>query len=176
MACNGNVQGYSPPPEGLMNVSSVCVGYQHACAVSGGRVTCWGDNSFGQGNVPMGLADAVLVKCSTYFTCALTAARTVSCWGQHFRSGWVNVTVPASMTTNVGQLSVGGGQMCVTVPQEEYGSSGTLSCLQSDYATPGLELGVLVDHVGAGIEGICTIRQGTVACFSNDNTMNVIPA
>ncbi|MBX3275815.1 MAG: hypothetical protein KF729_36495 [Sandaracinaceae bacterium] len=82
------------PVPGLSDISAVSGGQQHFCAIAGaGRVACWGSNSFGvlgdgtstprpgQFVTVMGLTSAVAIDAGNYFTCALTPARDVGCWG-----------------------------------------------------------------------------------------------
>ena len=81
---------------GLADVVQVDVGRWHACALLGnGSVWCWGDNGHGQVSHPPtnpyfhysppaqvpGIHDAVSIAAYQYYTCALHADRSVSCWG-----------------------------------------------------------------------------------------------
>lgn len=83
---------------GLTNVTKVCSGSSHTCAVVGGAVYCWGYNGNYQcGQVPTlpdGLTvaeptavaglepSAVDVVCGWTHSCALSAGGVVQCWGQ----------------------------------------------------------------------------------------------
>ncbi len=77
-------------------VRAITAGPRHACALtSAGDVLCWGNNEFGQlgdgtetnSAVPVhvaGLGPGVLaIAAGDYYSCALTAARGVKCWGQN---------------------------------------------------------------------------------------------
>jgi hypothetical protein len=81
---------------GLANVTQVCAGADHACALSGSRVYCWGNNSNGQlGNgtttnssTPvqvMSLAGVESIACGGLHTCAITnnLFAIVECWGSN---------------------------------------------------------------------------------------------
>jgi alpha-tubulin suppressor-like RCC1 family protein len=77
--------------------SAVTAGYYHTCALLGsGAVACWGMNESGQlgpaaaspmNLVPVevsGLASAaVAVAAGGSFTCAVTSAGTIYCWGDN---------------------------------------------------------------------------------------------
>lgn len=78
-------------PEAVLDVQ---VGDRHACALlQGGRVQCWGDNTYGQLgtvgpsiNTPVdvvGLTDATAIAVGLEHTCALRAAGEVVCWGRN---------------------------------------------------------------------------------------------
>jgi len=87
----------------LAGVRALAMGARHACALGGdGRVTCWGDGSFGQlGN---GAADAfqlrevagmpalVEISAAGVDTCGRTASGEVWCWGGESAGG----STPAS--------------------------------------------------------------------------------
>lgn len=94
---DGTKSGQSTPVDvsGLASgVAAIAVGFNHACAMMmDGDLRCWGDNYFGGlGNgtnvdsaVPVevsGLAnDTVDVDAGYRFTCAVTSAGGVKCWG-----------------------------------------------------------------------------------------------
>lgn len=95
----GNVVTFSyrsaPTPVGDNDIyTTISAGVYHTCGVTFvGIVKCWGDNSYGQlGNGTMaGLQDlptAIVdldtytsVSAGTYYTCGLTIAGSVKCWG-----------------------------------------------------------------------------------------------
>ena len=44
------------PPAGLDGITDIQSGNYFSCALeNGGKLSCWGDNSFGQADVPEGL-------------------------------------------------------------------------------------------------------------------------
>jgi hypothetical protein len=88
-------------PEGLDTTEDVSVGDDHICAVSKGRVLCWGKNSDGQlgdgtmitRRVPaevQGIADAKAVSVGPDFSCALLQQGNIKCWGSN-RNGQLGV-------------------------------------------------------------------------------------
>jgi hypothetical protein len=85
-------EGAIPPIPDLSGVTDVSAGSQHMCAVAGGNVHCWGDNTDLQlgvpapaysetpVQVPLG-ESAVEVAAGTAHTCAITSSGAVFCWG-----------------------------------------------------------------------------------------------
>ncbi len=117
---------------GLVEVTSLGVGYQHTCVVVADRTArCWGRNDVGQlGNggpgdstlpvdVP-GLASLVGIHASGYrHTCVLDADRTVRCWGVNYwgqlgNGSFVDDVAPQQVSglTGVVQMSVGINHAC----------------------------------------------------------------
>jgi len=66
-------------------------------------VTAWGNNSYGQRNVPVGLTNVVWLAAGLYDSLALRGDGTVVAWG-HNGQGQINV--PSNLTTVV---SIAGG-------------------------------------------------------------------
>ena len=87
----------SPGPSSAESgAADITAGQSHTCAVlKGGEVKCWGNNFFGQlGNgslnsthLPTAVAGlsggAVAVAAGTLYTCVLTGAGGVKCWGRN---------------------------------------------------------------------------------------------
>lgn len=104
----------SPTPvatAGVTGASDVSTGTSHTCAVAGdATVRCWGANTFGQlGNGAQGAASptpvqvqgitgAAQVAAGSNFTCALTTAGAVSCWGANTSGQLGNGTTKRSNT------------------------------------------------------------------------------
>jgi alpha-tubulin suppressor-like RCC1 family protein len=62
----------------------VSAGGYYTCALkTDGTVICWGDNTYGQTTVPVGLASVAQVSAGGGHTCALKTDGTVVCWGQN---------------------------------------------------------------------------------------------
>lgn len=133
----------------LTNVSSVASGGAHSCALdkANGSVACWGLGAFGQlGNgsfgslalsnnpVPVsGLVGVTAITSGHFFSCALNANATVSCWGDDSSGQLGNGTggsigsIQATPTlinnlTNVITITAGEDHACALK------SNGTVSC------------------------------------------------
>ena len=82
MALNEWGQLLAPAPASLDDAVALAIGSSHALAIrANGTVVAWGDNSFGQCNVPEGLVDVVVVAAFAQGSCALTADGRVFAWG-----------------------------------------------------------------------------------------------
>ena len=111
--------------------TSVSVGEESACAVTGGAVVCWGGNTFGElgnGNttsssVPVqvtGLTSGVTsVSLGQYSACALTTSGAVMCWG------W----------NGYGQLGNGSAAMYSSVPVQVTGLTGGATSVTAGYTS-----------------------------------------
>jgi alpha-tubulin suppressor-like RCC1 family protein len=127
----------SPVPVAVSGLSSgvlaVSAGWNHACAVTtAGGVRCWGDNEFGElGNnstmqspVPVvvsGLSSGVAaVSTGDYYTCAVTTAGGVWCWGDNYygqlgNNSTTNSHVPVAvsgLSSGVAAVSTGRSHTC----------------------------------------------------------------
>jgi alpha-tubulin suppressor-like RCC1 family protein len=75
--------------------TSISVGEQHSCGISGGAVYCWGDHSYGQlgtgssqgaTNTPAQIVSAltfVAVSAGGFHTCAIASDGKAYCWGDN---------------------------------------------------------------------------------------------
>jgi hypothetical protein len=75
-----------------------------AMTCSAGSVVAWGDNTFGQTNVPVDLTNAISIAGGQTFSLALRPEGTVAAWGDN-ASGQTNVPVDLS---NVVAIAAGG--------------------------------------------------------------------
>jgi alpha-tubulin suppressor-like RCC1 family protein len=155
------------PPTPLRNVTSIAVGFQHACAVlADTTVVCWGANYYGQLGVgttsgpgcanngcavfpapvqangtTAPLTGAVEVAAGDYHTCARLTDGTVACWG----------------LDDQGQLGFGGigGPGC-----------GNVGCNTSAYLAH--DLAGVVALAAGGDETCAALADATVACWGED--------
>ncbi len=150
VAERGRVQVFQPSVTvpNLSGVTSLDVGYEHACAVvPGGQVRCWGANEFGQlgdgtttdrsrptvvlnasGTGP--LTGVTQVSLGQGHTCARLATGEVRCWGVNARgqlgdgsttnrSRPVSVATASGLLTGVSQVSAGAGHTCARLTNTE---------------------------------------------------------
>ena len=75
---------------GLADVVAVSGGYLHDLALKGGKVVAWGENAYGQTNVPSGLAHVSKISAGYLHNLALKADGTVAAWGNN-ANGQTNV-------------------------------------------------------------------------------------
>jgi alpha-tubulin suppressor-like RCC1 family protein len=75
---------------------------------STGAVRCWGDDFFGQTEVPADLGVVSLVAAGNRHTCALLADGSVRCWGDNADG---QLDAPADLGV-ASQLSAGGAHTC----------------------------------------------------------------
>ena len=69
-----------------------------------GTVVGWGDNSYGQTNIPAGLTNVVAIAAGDYHSLALKADGTVVGWGDN---SYGQTNIPAGLT-NVVAIAAGG--------------------------------------------------------------------
>jgi alpha-tubulin suppressor-like RCC1 family protein len=108
----------APAPVALSGVfTQVTAGAGHSCALAaGGRAFCWGSNTHGQlgtgstrdrslAPVPVaGRHQFTALAAGSYFTCGITAAGEVWCWGDN-ASGQLG-TVPDSLPQSISPIRV----------------------------------------------------------------------
>jgi len=177
-----NSSSQAAAPLDLSNVTSICTGDRHSCAVSSGRVACWGDNDFNQSAAPAEITDAVLVRCGAASTCVMTSSRNVSCFGvvSVDPSGVVPpepLQVPLEATSNVGQLSTGLHHVCVTLLDEgSFGHSGRVLCFGNAGAFAGLPANATVDVVAAFQNTTCIGNvTGPLMCVGDTSSIGAVP-
>lgn len=106
---NWPVPQYYPLPGDLTNVVAISAGEKHFLALrDDGTVTAWGDNAYGQTNVPSGLTNVVAIAAEKdYASMALKADGTVVVWGQSYTgSSFVPASAPPGLS-NIVAISAG---------------------------------------------------------------------
>lgn len=187
------------PVAQLAGAKSVSTGMQHACAVtSAGGVVCWGDNSDGElgdgsnadSDVPVpvtGLSSgvvAVSAGAGGEFTCALTQAGQVMCWGDNeygqLGSGTSasssNVPVAVPSLSGVTAISAGDFFVCAVLASAGAACWGSNTDGQlgdgtmNDSTTPVTVSGLMgVAALSARYGHACAVMlDGHVACWGED--------
>ncbi len=134
-----------PAAAASAHATTISGGFTHSCMIQGGKGYCWGDNASGElGNgttvsstVPVPvytggvLAGVTLTQivAGVVFSCALSSAGAVYCWGANNKgqlgnNGTVNSSVPVAVYT-------GGVLSGLTITQISGGSSGQVCVLSS---------------------------------------------
>ena len=85
-------------------VTAIAAGFEDSLALkSDGTVYAWGDNNFGETNVPAGLNGVTAIACGDYHDLALKLDGTVAAWGQSIYGQTTNAAA-----TNVVAIAAGG--------------------------------------------------------------------
>ena len=178
-------------------VTAIATGGSHTCALTGaGGVMCWGANNFGQlgdgtttnRTTPVAVrglpGDVKAIAAGNNYTCALTSAGGVACWGANFYGQLGNGTTTNSATpvavqgffptSDVTAITAGQEQTCALTSAgtawcwgwNAYGQLGNGTTTNS--ATP-VAVGGLpgaVKAIVAGYEHTCALTQaGAVWCW-----------
>ena len=163
---------------GLANVTQLTAGASHTCAVSSGKVVCWGDNQYWQlgaaavgvssSATPVtvaGLSDLLQIEATSFETCALLGAGGVSCWGS--RNG--GPLVSSHGDSNVTRISYGGTVLCERQATGAVRCSGTntygqigqnpddLPSANSPLTVPGVSN---VTDITTGTYNVCAVTTG----------------
>lgn len=191
-------RGFPTRVHGLeTGVREISAGWANSCAVlENGKVTCWGDNQYGQlgdgttisRTLPVevvGLSDAITVSTGWPHSCALKSDGSAWCWGGNRDGSLGNGTsvpssTPVSVTGVITQfatitvgfgytcgLDSGGGSWCWGSGQGVLGT-GTIGSSLTPTATLHLTSGVLSLHAGA-FHNCAVTALGEAKCWGNDD-------
>ncbi|MCB9610699.1 MAG: hypothetical protein H6716_29185 [Polyangiaceae bacterium] len=147
---------------GCAPLRRLSAGYRHACAIDrSDAVRCWGDNNYGQTDVPIGLSNAVGVAVGQYHSCAVDSAGDVTCWGSN-ASGQRDV--PAWLE-GVVEVAAGGSNTCALDQWGDVTCWGSSSSVRAVPATVHSAVRVSVSGTHACV---ITASQG-VECWGGQN-------
>ena len=141
---NSPIQVVSVSGTGVLgNVTSISAGAYHTCAVAGGEVYCWGQNTSGQlGNnslasssIPVGTLNAGLVGLTgitsvttgQLHSCAVSTATGIYCWGGN-TAGQLGLNSLTSQTTAQPVVGVGGAGYLSGISTVSAGAGGNYTC------------------------------------------------
>jgi len=178
-------------------VKAVSSGYDHACAITGaGAVVCWGSNSDGQlgdgtqtdRHVPVqvsALTSGVkAVSAGGFYSCAITAAGAVECWGDNLFGGLGDgTTEPRStpvqvigLTSGVKAIATSSDATCAITSAgavkcwgwNESGQLGNGTKTDSAVPVPVVGLSKGVKAIAGGESFFCAITSaGAVKCWGS---------
>jgi alpha-tubulin suppressor-like RCC1 family protein len=171
----------------LTDATFVSAGGQHACALrQAGRISCWGDNYFGQlgdgtttrRSTPVeipGFEGATAVAAGGSHTCALRAG-TVWCWGDNYfgqlgDGTTIDRTAPTQISGLSGVVALSAGKIHNCAVQ----ASGAVWCWGANYegqvgdgttsggrTRPVRVAGISASTVAAGVNHSCAVTSGAV--------------
>jgi subtilisin-like proprotein convertase family protein len=159
-----------PLPTSLTNlVVGLGAGYDFSLAVNNdGTVVVWGDNTFGQTNVPAGLNNAVAVSGGEKDSLALRSDRTVLVWGSN---QFHQTNVPPTLTNAVAASS--GGYHCLALRAD--GNPVAWGFNSSGQTNIPAGLSNIVAVAGGDLHSLALKNDGTVVAwgFNDDGETNV---
>ncbi len=139
--------------------AAVTAGYFHSCAIAtDGTLACWGDNSFGQSEVPA-LAQATQVDAGKDHTCVLYEDGSIGCWGSDAQG---QSSPPAG--SDFVALTSGDAHACALR------QDGALACWGDDAAGQSSPpAGQDFIQIQSGAWHTCGLREdGSVACWGDN--------
>lgn len=179
---------------GFLLASSVSAGDNHSCAVSSGKVKCWGRNSSGQlGNNAVfdspspvlvnGITDAVQVSAGGNHTCARLSGGTVWCWGDN-ADGQLGdnsttssrIPVQVSGLTGATNISAGGNHNCALLADRTVrcwgrnteGQLGNGTTIDSKIPVPVSSLASVAAVAAGGTHTCAVLTDGTARCWGSN--------
>jgi hypothetical protein len=153
-----------------LDALAVGVGDLNYCALTTDKkVVCWGNNQFGQNNVPVGLQNVTQLETRANASCALSEG-TVRCWGDLHLSPsdpW-SLEVPADLEPTRA-LSLGGDHACVVL---RTGAPRCWGASQLGQLNVPADIHAVTD-IRAGFGFTCALVSGNVRCWG-DNSLHQI--
>ncbi|MCA9615344.1 MAG: hypothetical protein KC766_36140 [Myxococcales bacterium] len=144
-------------PSLLTDVEDLALGSEHACALSGGEVWCWGEG--GSGQLGVGIVDDTIVPVRAFVgarhlsagqshSCVVDTSQAIWCWGALTFGGQAFHAEPTRVPGVSGvQVTSGVGHACARA------SSGTVRCWGTNTQ------GVLGSGSYAGPDAVTTVAE-----------------
>jgi hypothetical protein len=155
-----------PPPPGLSNVVAIAAGAEHAAALKAdGTVSAWGDNYYGQTNVPTGLSKVVAIAAGSAHTLALKSDGTVVAWGSEM-TPFGQSLVPVGLSNVV---AIAGGEVVSLALKSDGTVTGWGAGFWNGVYLPPTNLTQVV-AIAAGLSlGAALSTDGTVAVWGDNS-------
>jgi len=132
-------------------------GVYHSLALTtNGTVFAWGDNTYGQTNLPPGLADVTAISAGGYHNLALKSGRTVIGWGENLRH---QLDFPPDFT-NIVAIAAG------SVQSTALRADGTLLACGASAVPPGLSN--IIAIASGGGHDLALRADGTVLAWGEN--------
>lgn len=177
----------------LPAATAAAVGKKHACIISGGNVTCWGDAELGQLGAHRGcsisgeregstscthgpdvlpnLRNLESIAAGDDFTCAIDEDGRVFCWGDAAAGRLGGSIVPAldgptpvTLPGEAKRLIIANGTACALLPNGAF-TAGEAWCWGEGYGSPTkLKLDGVVD-LAIGARHTCAITAAGLSCW-----------
>jgi alpha-tubulin suppressor-like RCC1 family protein len=148
-------------------VLSVVAGFWHSIALrTDGSVVAWGDDSWGQIDVPVGLSNVVAIAAAGNHSLALTANGAVVAWGENFDADGDFVgqsEVPAGLN-NVAAIAAGEYH---SLAVKNDGSVVVWGDNSQSQCSPPSNLSGVVAVAGGGGHSLALKADGSVAAWGN---------
>lgn len=187
----------TPVPGVLVGVAVIAPGGSHSCALSSaGAVSCWGTNGSGElgdgtttdrltpGEVSGLGADAVGLASGSNFTCALTTAGGVKCWGYNNAGAvgdgtYTNRSTPtdvSGLTSGVLAIAAGTGHACAVKNgvtycwgSNDHGQLGDGTTNDSNVPVPVVGFNEVAQVVAGEAHSCLLTSYGGVACWGRND-------
>ena len=127
--------------DGITGATVLAANHSHSCViVGGGRIECWGSNTFGQRNASH-ITGATAIAAGWGHTCAISVNNRVDCWGyngdgylgDYIEPSW-SAQVPVSWATGATIITAGDSHRCVVREAGRVGCWGEDFYWQTDAA------------------------------------------
>ncbi|MEE8371257.1 MAG: protein kinase [Sphingomonadales bacterium] len=154
----------------LVKATAVAAGFRHTCALQAGGVLCWGDNVFGQSDVPaLARTGVTAIAAGGHHTCALKGGG-VLCWGENDEG---QNDVPRLARLGVTAIAAGWSHGCAL-------KGGGVLCWgwnENDQITVPSLARSGVSAIAAGDWHSCALKAGRVLCWGyNEFGQSDIPS